>query len=291
MENKEFAKRSVHCEYLVKKRHNNYDYIERAFCDAVFWMNSVHMTGEAIISMQEPSFLRFKTEQFFILSLNIAKLLDMGNVLNFVKALQQLFDEYQKYYSGETKLNPVILNTQTFLLQPTRKAFGKLKLTKEKQREILHSLTTNHAVIKDDENFVDATIGVFFPEEPDAPIEYKEFKTTHSTAVTEAASYMKVPAIKPKKTAYKNPNFQTLSLINVPFDLSFKEVVYSLCESMKMVYNKFFDIQSIDDGALKQIIKADQVMKKAVLQPLCDMIGDAAAWSVKHQIDSLFKPT
>jgi len=291
MATQEFAKRSVHCEYLVKKRHNNYDYIERAFCDAVFWMNSVRMSGDAILSMQDPSFLRFKTEQFFILSLNIARLLEMSNIVNLVKALQQLFDEFQKYYSSDTKLNPVILNTQTFSLAPLKKAEELTKITKEKQKDILHSLTTNHSSIKDEEHFVDATMGVFFPEEPDAPIEYTEFKKVHSLGITEGAEYMKVPIIKTKKTAYKNPNLQVLSLMNIPFDLSFKEVVYSLCENMKMLYNKFFDIQSIDDGVLKQIIKIDQVMKKAVLQPLSDMIGDSAAWTIKHQIDSLFKLT
>ncbi len=288
MDSKEIARRSAHCEYIVKKRHNNFDYIERAFCDAVFWMNSVRMSGDAIISMQDPDYLRIKTEQFYILSLNLAKLVDMGNMPNFIKALQQLFEEYNNYFSGDAKLNPVILNTQTFVLQSCRKAQHNAKQQREKQRLIVHSLAANYASVKEDERVADSVPVGFFPEELEISTDYEKFKEEH-TKVGLPAEFSKAAPIKQRKVVSKNPVLYVLSIVNVPFDLCFKEVISGLCETMKVAYNKFFDIQSIDDGALKQILKADQTMKKAVIQPLCDMINDAAEWTIKHQVDNLFK--
>jgi len=286
-ENKEFAKRSMQCETLVKKRHKNYDYIERAFCESVFWMNAVKMTGDEILAMQEQSTLYSQTEQFFLISLSIAKLLDMGNLSNYIKALQQLFEEFQIYYYGGAKLNTIILNTQSFTLQPIRKQAKVAKEIRLKQKEILRNLSSNNG-IKGDEDFIDATIGVFFPEEPDAPIEYKDFKMLHGS-IGPRNEDTRSPQIRLKKVTSKNPDFHVLAVMNVPADLNFKDVVYTLCETMKLVYNKFFDIQSIDDGVLRQIFKMDQVMKKLILKPLCDIIGTAAARTIKQEIDSLFR--
>lgn len=286
-ENKELAKRSIQCEALVKKRHNNYDYIERAFCGSVFWMNTVKMTGDEILALQEQSTLYSQTEQFFILSLSIAKLLDMGNLSNFIKALQQLFEEFQVYYLGGGRLNSIILNTQSFALQPIRKQAKVAKEIRAKQKETLRSLSASNS-IRGNEYFIDATIGLFFPEEPDAPIEYKDFKTMHGS-IGQSNEDERIPQIKLKKVGTKNPDFHVLAVMNVPADLNFKDVAYTLCESMKLVYNKFFDIQSIDDGALRQIIKIDQVMKKLVLKPLSDIIGTAAARTIKLEMDSLFR--
>lgn len=284
-DNKEFAKRSIQCEALVKRRHNNYDYVERAFCGSVFWMNSVKMTGDEILALQEHSALCVQTEQLFILCLSMAKLLDMGNLGNFIKALQQLFEEFQVYCSG-ARLNAVILNTQSFTLLPTRKQSKVARDIRLKQKETLRNLSTSNA-IKVDEELADATIG-FFPEEPDAPIEYQDFKETHGS-IASRNDEVRVPQIKLRKVGSKNPDFHVLATMNVPADLSFKEVVYTLCETTKLVYNKFFDMQSIDDGVLRQIFKADQTMKKVVLKPLCDVIGSAAARTIKQEIDSLFR--
>ncbi|MDR3548737.1 MAG: hypothetical protein P4M11_10820 [Candidatus Pacebacteria bacterium] len=282
--------RQKYCAYLHQKRVENYNYIERVLCEPAqgrekSWMNSVRLTGEEIVALQEPGVIRTKSEQFFVLSLSLAKLVDSGNLTSLLKSVQQLLDEFDKYYCGDAKLGRAIRTTQTFVLQQCWKVQYNTTLQKEKQKQILHSLYFNGPVfVEDGDNTADLRSSTIMAID--------ESPESIERIAREPTMLLRTSVLdRTRKPAPPVTPFNMLSIVNVPFDLNFKEVILGLCEMIKGIYGNFHgdpNEGNIDGETLKQIRRIDKTINRHVLQPLCAMINDAAGKAIAKQLDGLF---
>jgi hypothetical protein len=65
MDNRVLTAISQRIEYIVRKRHKNFQYIKRAFTDGIYWLNTVQLSPGIVISNIEPNELRRKSILYY----------------------------------------------------------------------------------------------------------------------------------------------------------------------------------------------------------------------------------
>lgn len=92
--------RKQRLEALIRKRKSNLLYLKKIHTGDCYWLNSCLFTKEDLINYGKNEVSKQKIESFFILGLSIARILDIPNGLNFIRAFSQLIEEWEYYYSG-----------------------------------------------------------------------------------------------------------------------------------------------------------------------------------------------
>eukprot|EP00347_Sterkiella_histriomuscorum_P019822 403340168 len=124
--------------------------------DGTFWLNCVKLNKTLVSKILQQQYgnqeMKVKSERFYYLGYSLGKIIDLGNVINTVYTLLQLFEEYEVYtkQSGSQSLenNAILRQVLPFNVE----TFSKLQLTAEKRflqseeyRESLSNTDSNDA--------------------------------------------------------------------------------------------------------------------------------------------------
>lgn len=88
-------------EYIVNKRHSNFEYLKKIHEGGAFWLNCVQIAQEDILKFYGNS-TQPRAEKFFILGTSVAPLLHLQNGSQYIRALAQLIEEYDYHYASTT---------------------------------------------------------------------------------------------------------------------------------------------------------------------------------------------
>eukprot|EP00300_Choanocystis_sp_HF-7_P036771 c52687_g1_i1.p1 GENE.c52687_g1_i1~~c52687_g1_i1.p1 ORF type:complete len:261 (+),score=62.18 c52687_g1_i1:120-902(+) len=89
-------------EYIVNKRHSNFEYLKKIHEGGAFWLNCVKIAQEDILTFYGNPATQARAEKFFILGTSVAPLLHLQNGIQYIRALAQLIEEYDYNYASTT---------------------------------------------------------------------------------------------------------------------------------------------------------------------------------------------
>ena len=87
------------CE-LVQKRLTTFNYLKKAHEGKIHWFSTICLTKEDLASQYDNAKMKKRTQNFFILGVSLAPILDITTPQDYVKALNTLLQEFE-YYSNE----------------------------------------------------------------------------------------------------------------------------------------------------------------------------------------------
>ncbi|KAL9654056.1 hypothetical protein ABK040_011600 [Willaertia magna] len=95
-----------------------------------------------------------------------------------------------------------------------------------------------------------------------------------------------------KPTIHKmngNVVYEFLKIPNIPCDLDYRQVVFSLCDVLTFVYRKFMDESTSSNNLHEYIIKLDKKFKNSFIALICKEMSTLAMHIVKSKLSNLEK--
>ncbi|CEP13146.1 hypothetical protein [Parasitella parasitica] len=88
---------------LVSKRVATIKYIRKAHEGNTHWFNTILLTKDNLANMYPNSSMVKRTNNFYALGLSLGAILDITNPVDYIKALSQIMNEYERHTSDDSK--------------------------------------------------------------------------------------------------------------------------------------------------------------------------------------------
>mmetsp|Transcript_3931 Transcript_3931/g.6027 ORF Transcript_3931/g.6027 Transcript_3931/m.6027 type:complete len:275 (-) Transcript_3931:81-905(-) len=211
-------------EYLVRKRTSNFAYIKRFHEDrSVAWMNTTLMADIEIdmYFRSQGEKMSKRLEQWFVLGVSMAPLLQQPNGSFYIRALSQLIEEFDYYCANAVEKN--------------------VKRMKARQTAIPQ------------------------PVAEDEPVKGAIYKSGKYVVFT----------------------YLLIQSVNIPFGLDYRQVIFTMCEILTLVYRKFLDDSSCSSNLNDAILRFDARITSHVIIPLTTDLTSLSMKIINMQLSSL----
>ncbi|RCI04497.1 hypothetical protein CU098_008823 [Rhizopus stolonifer] len=86
---------------LVSKRVATLNYIRKTHEGTTHWFNTILLTKENLVNMYPNSKMAKRTYNFYALGLSLGAILDITNPVDYIKALNQIMNEFERHTNEE----------------------------------------------------------------------------------------------------------------------------------------------------------------------------------------------
>lgn len=311
--------------YIVKKRRMNFDYLKRVHMGELYWMNMMQLTQHDIRQYMPANVLVKRSRNWFVLAMSVGNLLHLERGADALNALHQLMKEYEYSLSHPSTIKEKkmwLSNAHSFATSSLDDEIDKYSNSNIHSNSHSHgnrnsngngiNTTTNN----DDDNDSDKNSGssggrgrsIHDQENNNVNRNYDSARsvggvqrgtsqagksqTKRRAHRTKTTLTPKVYKVNRKEVAFKYLVAPSLPIFCEEGALDYCEVVYSLCDALSMLYEKFTDESCLPPPPIihEIVVKVDEVVKRLVIKTMSDDVASVVEPLLKSNLQMLLSP-